>query len=108
MMNPHILGVTLILANVVYAVVAGPTVYVKNEEDKFQPDLLPVSSTVIPLSIYKVGYEVSVTSDTKHDKLDTPAKLITVNSKKKYQQEKTQAKIKQVSKAEFEKQKSET
>nr|XP_018905375.1 PREDICTED: uncharacterized protein LOC109035962 isoform X1 [Bemisia tabaci] len=71
-------------------------------------DLLPVSSTVIPLSIYKVGYEVSVTSDTKHDKLDTPAKLITVNSKKKYQQEKTQAKIKQVSKAEFEKQKSET
>lgn len=45
--------------------------------DSFVTDLLPVSSTVIPLSIYKVGYEVSVTSDNKHDKLDTPAKLIT-------------------------------
>lgn len=64
-----------------------PTMYKVNENKIFEKDLVPVSSTVIPLPIYRVssaGYNVK---PTKEDELNQqpkgPVSLITVNSKKR-------------------------
>ncbi|KAB0791191.1 hypothetical protein PPYR_02991 [Photinus pyralis] len=75
----------LLVACVTYA---HPTMYKLNENDKLEPDLVPVSSTVIPLPIYQVSYGVKVAhgeSEKKSpvEKPEGPITLITAHSKKK-------------------------
>ncbi|PSN45242.1 hypothetical protein C0J52_07003 [Blattella germanica] len=85
-----------------------PTIYKKNENDKLEPVLVPVSSTVIPLPVYKVGVGVGVNgSGKKPTKPDEATKLITVTGKKKITlkgNEEPTINIKQISKEEYEKQ----
>ncbi|XP_066255516.1 uncharacterized protein [Euwallacea similis] len=78
-----------------------PTMYKVNENKIFEKDLVPVSSTVIPLPIYKVsstGYNIK---PTKEDELNQrpkgPVSLVTVNSKKKiFAEEKKPTVVKQI------------
>ncbi|VEN38414.1 unnamed protein product [Callosobruchus maculatus] len=42
-----------------------PTIYKYNENKVLEPDLVPVSSTVIPLPVYKVSYGFNTAKDTK-------------------------------------------
>lgn len=71
---------------------AKPTIYVKNDNDKLEPVLVPVSSTVIPLPVYKVGFSLGAAKGSEREragaapgsgKPDEPIKLITVHHKKK-------------------------
>lgn len=71
---------------------AKPTIYVKNDNDKLEPVLVPVSSTVIPLPVYKVGFSLGATKGGSRDRPgavagagrpDEPIQLITVHHKKK-------------------------
>ncbi|CAH0548608.1 unnamed protein product [Brassicogethes aeneus] len=63
-----------------------PTMYKLNENKVLEPDLIPVSSTVIPLPVYQVGYGLNV-SPSKHDekikKPEGPISLVTVHNQKK-------------------------
>uniref|UniRef100_A0A1B6LKP3 Uncharacterized protein n=1 Tax=Graphocephala atropunctata TaxID=36148 RepID=A0A1B6LKP3_9HEMI len=80
-MTSKCLFVCLSLSVCVFVCSAKPTIYVKNENDKLEPVLVAVSSTVIPLPVYKVGYEIGV----QGPKVPKPAgdlKLITASKKK--------------------------
>ncbi|XP_011311867.1 uncharacterized protein [Fopius arisanus] len=61
---------------------AKPTIYKRNEDNIFEPVMVPVSSTVIPLPVYKVGYGYGfVSKDKKSQSIYNPdenVKLITV------------------------------
>ncbi|XP_043463390.1 uncharacterized protein LOC122499244 [Leptopilina heterotoma] len=56
-----------------------PTIYKRNEDNIYEPVMVPVSSTVIPLPVYKVGYGFGFASDKKF-KPDDKVKLITVKN----------------------------
>ncbi|XP_015120958.1 uncharacterized protein LOC107043817 isoform X2 [Diachasma alloeum] len=60
---------------------AKPTIYKRNEDNIFEPVMVPVSSTVIPLPVYKVGYGYGfVSKDKKAQNIYNPdgeVKLIT-------------------------------
>ncbi|XP_019876174.2 uncharacterized protein LOC109604080 [Aethina tumida] len=77
----------LVVCVLCFALVATlPTVYKYNDNKLLEPDLVPVSSTVIPLPIYQVGYGINVApskTETKAKKPDGPVSLVTVYSKKK-------------------------
>ncbi|CAH1963882.1 unnamed protein product [Acanthoscelides obtectus] len=63
-----------------------PTMYKYNENKVLEPDLVPVSSTVIPLPVYKVGYGFTSGKNAKNSnvkKPEGPIELITVHTKKK-------------------------
>ncbi|KAK5638522.1 hypothetical protein RI129_012817 [Pyrocoelia pectoralis] len=75
----------LLIASVTYA---HPMMYKLNENAKFEPDLVPVSSTVIPLPIYQVSYGIKVAHGlngqrSSIEKPEGPITLITAHSKKK-------------------------
>ncbi|XP_075238137.1 uncharacterized protein LOC142334198 [Lycorma delicatula] len=86
-----------------------PTIYKKNENDKLEPVLIPVSSTVIPLPVYKVGAVVGIIGEKPLDKPPSETKLVTLASSRKKailkelmkEKSKEQAKIKPVSQEEF-------
>ncbi|KAH0953644.1 hypothetical protein HN011_002824 [Eciton burchellii] len=69
---------------------AKPTIYIRNEDNVFEPVMVPVSSTVIPLPVYKVGYGLGFVSKDKKTpssfKPEGSTKLITL---KKIQEKKT-------------------
>ncbi|KAG7212594.1 hypothetical protein KM043_012888 [Ampulex compressa] len=69
---------------------AKPTIYKRNEDNVFEPVMVPVSSTVIPLPVYKVEYGLGfISKDKKAQSSFKPEgglKLITV---KKAQEKKT-------------------
>jgi len=72
----------------VLGITAHPTMYKLNENDKLEPDLVPISSTVIPLPIYQVSYGINVAPGAKGhkttiEKPEGPLTLVTVHSKKK-------------------------
>ncbi|XP_044260817.1 uncharacterized protein LOC123008856 [Tribolium madens] len=86
-----------------------PTVYKYNENKILEPDLVPVSSTVIPLPIYRVSSGLQVAPNLKDEKIkkpEGPITLLTIHSKKKAA-EQPKAKpsdvssVKQVSKKDF-------
>ncbi|XP_032667749.1 uncharacterized protein LOC116842520 isoform X1 [Odontomachus brunneus] len=85
---------TLILvcfvAAILVAAQAKPTIYKRNEDNVFEPVMVPVSSTVIPLPVYKVGYGLGfISKDKKAQSSFKPEggiKLITI---KKTQEKKT-------------------
>ncbi|KAF7284047.1 hypothetical protein GWI33_022666 [Rhynchophorus ferrugineus] len=60
--------------------------YKVNENRVLEKDLIPVSSTVIPLPIYKVssaGYNVKPTKEEEiNERPKGPVSLLTVNNKK--------------------------
>uniref|UniRef100_A0AAR5QK28 Uncharacterized protein n=1 Tax=Dendroctonus ponderosae TaxID=77166 RepID=A0AAR5QK28_DENPD len=66
------------------------------------PDLVPVSSTVIPLPIYKVssaGYNIKpLKEDELNQRPKGPVSLITVNSKKRVIPQEKKPTVKQVTK----------
>ncbi|XP_023310429.1 uncharacterized protein LOC111691586 [Anoplophora glabripennis] len=79
-------GVCFLLCFGVIFVECHPTMYKINENKVLEPDLVPVSSTVIPLPVYQVGYGINLgpsIKDEKTKKPDGPITLITVHSKKK-------------------------
>ncbi|KAF7987470.1 hypothetical protein HCN44_003232 [Aphidius gifuensis] len=63
-----------------------PTIYKRNEDNIFEPVMVPVSSTVIPLSDYKVGYGFGFFSKNKKAqssyKPEGQVKLITVKKRR--------------------------
>ncbi|CAG9862468.1 unnamed protein product, partial [Phyllotreta striolata] len=63
-----------------------PTMYRMKENKLLEPDMIPVSSTVIPLPVYKVSYGIDVLPENggKLMKPDGPVQLETVHSKKKF------------------------
>ncbi|KAK2583711.1 hypothetical protein KPH14_009631 [Odynerus spinipes] len=69
---------------------AKPTIYKRNQDNVFEPVMIPVSSTVIPLSVYKMEYGLGFISKDKKAqssfKPDGAVKLITI---KKSQEKKT-------------------
>ncbi|KAJ9589443.1 hypothetical protein L9F63_017346 [Diploptera punctata] len=81
-----------------------PTIYKKNENDKLEPLLVPVSSTVIPLPVYKVGLGLGVhESWDKTGKPEEKLKLITVNKKKVTPKDRDELTVvKQITKEEYE------
>ena len=69
---------------------AKPTIYKRNQDNVFEPVMVPVSSTVIPLPVYKVEYGLGfISKDKKAQSSFKPEgglKLITI---KKNQEKKT-------------------
>ncbi|CAK9815278.1 hypothetical protein ANTQUA_LOCUS8364 [Anthophora quadrimaculata] len=69
---------------------AKPTIYKRNQDNVFEPVMVPVSSTVIPLPVYKVEYGLGFISKDKKAqtsfKPEGGLKLITI---KKSQEKKT-------------------
>lgn len=69
---------------------ARPTIYKRNHDNVFEPVMVPVSSTVIPIPVYKVQYGLGfISKDKKGQSAFKPeggVKLITV---KKNQEKKT-------------------
>lgn len=69
---------------------AKPTIYKRNQDNVFEPVMIPVSSTVIPLPVYKMEYGLGFISKDKKAqssfKPDGGVKLITI---KKSQEKKT-------------------
>ncbi|XP_011698730.1 PREDICTED: uncharacterized protein LOC105456421 isoform X2 [Wasmannia auropunctata] len=57
--------ILLCVIAVIVAVHAKPTIYKRNEDNVFEPVMVPVSSTVIPLPVYKVGYGLGFVSKDK-------------------------------------------
>ncbi|GLH15801.1 Uncharacterized protein GBIM_20229, partial [Gryllus bimaculatus] len=84
-----------------HAVHARPTIYMVNENDKLEPALVPVSSTVIPLPVYKVSASLGF-AEKKGVKTSEPVKLITGGKKKSHQDDNIAINIKQISKEEYE------
>ncbi|KAM0734136.1 hypothetical protein ACS0PU_012501 [Formica fusca] len=74
--------ILLCLVAVIVAVYAKPMIYKKNEDNVFEPVMIPISSTVIPLSVYKVGYGLGFISKDKKAQLsfkpEDNIKLITI------------------------------
>ncbi|KAK9297549.1 hypothetical protein QLX08_008778 [Tetragonisca angustula] len=79
--------VSCLLATTMLAVTcAKPTIYKRNQDNVFEPVMIPVSSTVIPLSVYKTEYGLGFTSKDKKQSSFKPedgVKLITI--KKSYE-----------------------
>ncbi|XP_012350895.1 uncharacterized protein LOC100868639 [Apis florea] len=69
---------------------AKPTIYKRNQDNVFEPVMIPVSSTVIPLPVYKMEYGFGFVSKNKKaqssSKPEDGVKLITI---KKSQDKKT-------------------
>ncbi|XP_003399731.1 uncharacterized protein LOC117241670 isoform X1 [Bombus vosnesenskii] len=69
---------------------AKPTIYKRNHDNVFEPVMIPVSSTVIPLPVYKMEYGLGFISKDKKAqsslKPEGGIKLITI---KKSQEKKT-------------------
>ncbi|XP_076302648.1 uncharacterized protein LOC143220987 [Lasioglossum baleicum] len=69
---------------------AKPTIYKRNQDNVFEPVMVPVSSTVIPLPVYKMEYGLGfISKDKKAQSSFKPEggiKLITI---KKSQEKKT-------------------
>ncbi|XP_014245688.1 uncharacterized protein LOC106664481 [Cimex lectularius] len=80
------------------AVLSHPTVYAKNDQDRLSPVLLPISSTVIPLPIYKVSYSLGGSSDDGAEFKPGNTKLITAKTQKV-----NKGKVKAISREKFEK-----
>ncbi|XP_046979941.1 uncharacterized protein LOC124545152 [Schistocerca americana] len=73
----------LAAASMLSAALGRPTLYHVNDNDKLEPVMVPVSSTVIPLPIYQVSSGVEFGGkDYKNHKPDEPIKLITATKKK--------------------------
>lgn len=74
--------IILLFVVAIAAVHAKPTIYKRNEDNVFEPVMIPVSSTVIPLPVYKVGYGLGFISKDKKTqssfKPEDGAKLITI------------------------------
>ncbi|XP_018397995.1 PREDICTED: uncharacterized protein LOC108776003 [Cyphomyrmex costatus] len=75
--------IVLCVITVIAAVYAKPTIYKKNQDNVFEPVMVPVSSTVIPLPVYKVGYGLGFISKDKKTqssfKPEDGIKLITIS-----------------------------
>ncbi|KAL3271121.1 hypothetical protein HHI36_021616 [Cryptolaemus montrouzieri] len=69
--------------------VGHPTIYRYNDEKNLEPALVPVSSTVIPLDAYQVGYGLNVRGGKKKAREYPPETLITVKTKMKIQDKET-------------------
>ncbi|XP_076662976.1 uncharacterized protein LOC143366086 isoform X2 [Andrena cerasifolii] len=88
----RISGILLLLFIVatIAMVNAKPTIYKRNQDNVFEPVMVPVSSTVIPLSVYKMEYNLGFISKDKKTqssfKPEGGVKLITI---KKSQEKKT-------------------
>nr|ATU82960.1 secreted hypothetical protein [Pristhesancus plagipennis] len=80
--------------------VSQPTIYMKNNDKKLSPVLVPVSSTVIPLPIYKVEYAIFGKGDGKKY-VDEDDKLITAKKRKLYKG-KVAAAVKPISREAYE------
>ncbi|KAL1115046.1 hypothetical protein AAG570_007077 [Ranatra chinensis] len=78
-----------------------PTIYKRNGDSKLMPVLIPISSTVVPLPIYKVSYSLG-TKGEKSKHAYEEMKLITA-SKLKKEKDKIGASIKVMSREDFEK-----
>ncbi|CAL1681286.1 unnamed protein product [Lasius platythorax] len=82
--------VLLCLVTAIVMVNAKSMIYKKNEDNVFEPVMIPVSSTVIPLPVYRVGYGLGFISKDKKAQLsfkpEDNIKLITI---KKTQEKKT-------------------
>ncbi|XP_030765140.1 uncharacterized protein LOC115889315 [Sitophilus oryzae] len=78
--------VFVLLAFLTVTVKGLPTMYKVNENKILEKDLVPVSSTVIPLPIYKVsstGYNIKPTKEEEiNQKPKGPVSLLTVYNKK--------------------------
>ncbi|KAK0167129.1 hypothetical protein PV327_004566 [Microctonus hyperodae] len=76
---------SIILLFIVTETVAKPTIYKRNEDNIFEPVMVPVSSTVIPLPVYKVGYGYGFVSKDKKAQAtynpDGQVKLITAKKR---------------------------
>ncbi|CAH1115037.1 unnamed protein product [Psylliodes chrysocephalus] len=79
------LRIILALSFCVVLVENHPTMYRMNDNKVLEPDLIPVSSTVIPLPVYKVSFGINVLSakDEKLKRPEGPIELETVYTKKK-------------------------
>ncbi|XP_034942534.1 uncharacterized protein [Chelonus insularis] len=66
-------------------VIGKPMIYKRNEDNVFEPVMIPVSSTVIPLPVYKVGYGYGFVSKDKKAQAtynpDGQVKLITAKKR---------------------------
>ncbi|XP_012257708.2 uncharacterized protein LOC105686985 isoform X1 [Athalia rosae] len=70
-------------------ILAKPTIYKKNEDNIFEPVMVPVSSTVIPLPVYRVEYGFGfVSKDKKAQSAFKPAGSIKLITAKKTQETK--------------------
>ncbi|CAD1474426.1 unnamed protein product, partial [Heterotrigona itama] len=70
----------LVLCFFATTMLAKPTIYKRNQDNVFEPVMVPVSSTVIPLSVYKTEYGLGFTSKDKKQSSFKPedgVKLIT-------------------------------
>ncbi|XP_029161774.1 uncharacterized protein LOC114933409 [Nylanderia fulva] len=81
---------TVVLLSLVVAINAKSMIYKKNGDNIFEPVMIPVSSTVIPLPVYRVEYGLGFISKDKKAqssfKPEDNIKLITI---KKTQEKKT-------------------
>ncbi|XP_078050030.1 uncharacterized protein LOC144476732 isoform X4 [Augochlora pura] len=69
---------------------AKPTIYKRNQDNVFEPVMVPVSSTVIPLPVYKVVYNLGVLSkDKKTQSSFKPEGAVKLITNKKGQEKKT-------------------
>ncbi|XP_057656399.1 uncharacterized protein LOC130893957 [Diorhabda carinulata] len=76
-------GFLLICLSVVF-VESHPTMYRMNDNNALEPVLVPISSTVIPLPVYKLTYGIEAGSPNhKIKKPEGPIYLETVHTKKK-------------------------
>ncbi|XP_043249957.1 uncharacterized protein LOC122395987 [Colletes gigas] len=81
-------SIVLLLATIAIAIAhAKPTIYKRNQDNVFEPVMVPVSSTVIPLPVYRGEYSLRpVSKDKDAFNPNDGAKLITI---KKGQDKKT-------------------
>lgn len=91
------IAISLLCAFLLLSVESRPTIYMLNENDRLEPALVPVSSTVIPMPVYKVGTRLEVSGGKKEAKPSESVKLITGN-KKKVTNDNVAINIKQISK----------
>ncbi|XP_015601330.1 uncharacterized protein LOC107270650 [Cephus cinctus] len=79
----------LVLLCAVVGSLAKPTIYKRNEDNIFEPVMVPVSSTVIPLPVYKVGYGFGfVPKDKKTQSSFKPDGVVKLITAKKNQEKK--------------------
>nr|XP_031827163.1 uncharacterized protein LOC116424642 isoform X3 [Nomia melanderi] len=86
-------GILLVLLAATIAIAiseAKPTIYKRNQDNVFEPVMVPVSSTVIPLPVYKVVYGLGVLSkDKKAQSSFKPEGGVKLITNKKAQEKKT-------------------
>lgn len=78
------------LATILIAIAhARPTIYKRNHDNVFEPVMVPVSSTVIPIPVYKVQYNLGFASkDKKAQSANKPEEVIKLITIKKTQEKK--------------------